>query len=127
MDDKEKSIFENFADTIKHTFDTAAEAANKPLEPEPLKPDEEVVVMPNLLPVSADLITPTPLMTVVVKKTRRATSKKAKKAPAAEKSAKKSSKRKVAKVAPKKAKKSAVRKSARFTARKAKKAKKSKR
>jgi hypothetical protein len=27
MDDKEKSLFESFADTIKHTFDVATVAA----------------------------------------------------------------------------------------------------
>jgi hypothetical protein len=47
MDDKEKSLFDSFADTIKHTFDVATEAAKKALEPEPLKPDEEVVVLPT--------------------------------------------------------------------------------
>jgi hypothetical protein len=46
MDDKEKSLFDNFADAVKHTFDVAAEAANKALEPTPLKPDEELVVVP---------------------------------------------------------------------------------
>jgi hypothetical protein len=44
MDDKEKSLFENFADTVKHTFDVATDAAKKEIEPEPLKPDEKIVV-----------------------------------------------------------------------------------
>jgi hypothetical protein len=46
VDDKEKSLLDSFADTIKHTFDIATEAASKALEPEPLKPDEELVVVP---------------------------------------------------------------------------------
>ena len=47
MDDKEKSLLDSFADTIKHTFDIATEAASKALEPEPLKSDEELVVVPT--------------------------------------------------------------------------------
>ncbi|MEO8319676.1 MAG: hypothetical protein ABI561_15250 [Bradyrhizobium sp.] len=47
MDDKEKSLFDSFADTIKHTFDIATEAASKALEPEPLKPDEKLEVIPT--------------------------------------------------------------------------------
>jgi Berberine and berberine like len=66
MDDKEKSLFDSFADTIKHTFDVATEAAKKALEPEPLKPDEEVVVLPT--PPDAFVSDPAPPMIVIVKK-----------------------------------------------------------
>jgi hypothetical protein len=66
MDDKDKSIFESVTDTIKNTFDIATEAAKKALEPEPLKADEEVVVMPA--PEAADFMSPVPPMVAVVKK-----------------------------------------------------------
>jgi hypothetical protein len=66
MDDKDKSIFESVTDTIKNTFEVAAEAAKKALEPEPLKPDEEVVMIPA--PESADPMSPMPPMVAVVKK-----------------------------------------------------------
>jgi hypothetical protein len=66
MDDKEKSLFDSFADTIKHTFDVATEAAKKALEPEPFKPDEEVVVLPT--PPDAFVSDPAPPMVVIVKK-----------------------------------------------------------
>lgn len=66
MDDKEKSLFDSFADTIKHTFDVATEAAKKALEPEPLKPDEEVVVLPT--PPDAFVSDPAPPMVAIVKK-----------------------------------------------------------
>ena len=66
MDDKEKSLFDSFADTIKHTFDIAAEAASKALQPEPLRPDEELVVIPT--PPDAFVSEPSPPMVMVVKK-----------------------------------------------------------
>ncbi len=66
MDDKDKSIFESVTDTIKNTFDIATEAAKKALEPEPLKPDEEVVMIPA--PEVADPMSPAPPMVAVVKK-----------------------------------------------------------
>lgn len=66
MDDKDKSIFESVTDTIKNTFDIATEAAKKALEPERLKPDEEVVVI--TAPASADPMSPMPPMLAVVKK-----------------------------------------------------------
>jgi hypothetical protein len=66
MDDKEKSLFDSFADTIKHTFDIAAEAASKALEPEPLRRDEEPVVVPT--PPDAFLSEPSPPMVVIVKR-----------------------------------------------------------
>jgi hypothetical protein len=56
MDDKEKSLFENFADTVKHTFDVATDAAKKELEPEPLKPDEKIVVVPAADAVGTDFL-----------------------------------------------------------------------
>jgi hypothetical protein len=70
MDDKEKSLFDSFADTIKHTFDIATEAASKALEPEPLKPGEELVVVPT--PPDAfvsDLASP--IVAIVKKKPRK--------------------------------------------------------
>ena len=66
MDDKEKSLFDSFADTIKHTFDIAAEAASKALEPEPLRPDEELVVIPG--PSDAFVAEPSQPMVAIVKK-----------------------------------------------------------
>jgi hypothetical protein len=67
MDDKEKSLFENFADTVKHTFDVAAHAAKKELEPEPLKPDEKIVVVPAADAVGTDFLAPMPPMIAVAK------------------------------------------------------------
>lgn len=65
MDDKEKSVFDSFADTIKRTFDVATEAASKALEPEPLKPDEELLVVPPLPdPFISD---PSPPLVAIVK------------------------------------------------------------
>jgi hypothetical protein len=66
MDDKEKSLFDTVADTIKHTFDIAAEAASKALAPEPLRPDEELVVVPTAP--DAFVSEPSPPMVMVVKK-----------------------------------------------------------
>jgi hypothetical protein len=66
MDDKDKSIFESVADTIKNTFEIATEAAKRAMEPEPLKPDEKVVMIPA--PESADPMSPMPPMVAVVKK-----------------------------------------------------------
>jgi hypothetical protein len=69
VDDKEKSVFDSFADTIKNTFDIATEAAKKALEPEPLKPDEEVVVVPAPPDgMISDLTAPSPPMVAIVKK-----------------------------------------------------------
>jgi hypothetical protein len=66
MDDKEKSLFDSFADTIKHTFDIATEAASKALEPEQLKPDEELVVVPT--PPDAFVSDPAPPIVAIAKK-----------------------------------------------------------
>jgi hypothetical protein len=68
MDDKEKSIFESVTDTIKNTIDIATEAAKKALEPEPIKPDEELVAIPAPLSIGDDFISPMPPMIAVVKK-----------------------------------------------------------
>jgi hypothetical protein len=69
MDDKEKSLFDSFADTIKHTFDIAAEAASKALEPEPLKPNEELVVPTS--PEAFVLDPAPPIIAIVNKKPRK--------------------------------------------------------
>jgi hypothetical protein len=66
MDDKDKSIFESVTDTIKNTIDIATEAAKRAMEPEPIKVDEEVVMIPG--PESADPMSPAPPMVAVVKK-----------------------------------------------------------
>jgi hypothetical protein len=72
MDDKEKSLFDSVADTIKHTFDIAAEAASKALEPEPLNPDEELVIVPTPPdPFASDPVPP--IVAIVKKKPRRKT------------------------------------------------------
>jgi hypothetical protein len=68
MDDKEKSIFESVTDTIKNTIDIATEAAKKALEPEPIKPDEELVTIPAPLSIGDDYMSPMPPMIAVVKK-----------------------------------------------------------
>jgi hypothetical protein len=69
MDDKEKSLFDSFADTIKHTLDIATEAASKALEPEPLKPDEELLVVPT--PPDPFVSDPAPPLVAIVKKKSR--------------------------------------------------------
>jgi hypothetical protein len=71
-DDKEKSLFDSFADTIKHTFDIATEAASKALEPEPLKPDEEIVIVPTS-PDSFVSDPAPPIVAIVKKKSRKKT------------------------------------------------------
>jgi hypothetical protein len=72
MGDKEKSLLDSFADTIKHTFDIATEAASKALEPEPLKPEEELVVVPT--PSDAFVSDPAaPIVAIVKKKPREKT------------------------------------------------------
>jgi hypothetical protein len=127
MDDKDKSLFENFADTIKHTFDVATDAAKAALEPEPLKPDEELVVVPTSDAVGADFMAPMPPVTMVVKKKRRKpAAKRAKKAHVAAakkaKQAKKSAKTAAKKTENKSAKKSrkAVKKTTKKVTKKAK-------
>jgi hypothetical protein len=67
MDD-EKSMVEKFTDAVKGVVDTASTAAMKAMDPEPLKPDEEVVVIPPLDAPTADLINPMPPMIAIVKK-----------------------------------------------------------
>jgi hypothetical protein len=148
MDDKEKSLFDSFADTIKHTFDIAAEAASKALEPEPLRPDEELVVIPT--PPDAFVSEPSPPMVAIVKKKLRkksaldtsgritpdydipmpdkpmpspkkgaeVVSKRAKKKPAKKAPAKKASKKTVKKPGKKTAKKSAKNSKAKSSAKK---------
>ena len=84
MDDKEKSVFESVTDAIKHTINIATEAAEKAMEPEPLKRDEELVVVPTPMTAGSDFMSPTPMPPafIVVKKKRRASKKPAaKKAP----------------------------------------------
>jgi hypothetical protein len=66
MDDKEKSLFDSLADTIKHTLDIATEAASKALEPEPLKPDEELLIVPT--PPDPLIGDPAPPLVAIVKK-----------------------------------------------------------
>src|SRR5450755_4548121 len=67
MDD-EKSMVEKFTDAVKDVLDTASTAAMKAMATEPLKPDEEVVIIPPLDAPGADLINPMPPMIAVVKK-----------------------------------------------------------
>lgn len=45
-DDKEKSIFESFADAIQNTFDKAVDVTKNAIEPERIKPGDQVVIMP---------------------------------------------------------------------------------
>jgi hypothetical protein len=70
MDDKEKSIFESVTDTIKNTIDIATEAAKKALEPDPIKPDEEIVAIPSPLSIGDNFISPMPPIIAVVRKKR---------------------------------------------------------
>jgi hypothetical protein len=110
--DDEKSIVEKFTDAVKGVVDSASTAAMQAMATEPLKPDEEVVVIPALEPGGADLIAPVPPMIAVVKKKRRRASKGVAKAAKAskKKTAKKSAARAV--TAPKKtSKKTVVKKS----------------
>jgi hypothetical protein len=71
MNDKDKSIFESVTDAFKNTIDIATEAAKKALEPDPIKPDEEVVVIPDTIGIGADFMSPMPPMIAVVKKKHR--------------------------------------------------------
>lgn len=144
MDDKDKSILESVTDTIKNTFDIATEAAKKAMEPEPLKADEEMVVVPDPATAGSDFMSPMPPMVAVVKKKPRKksaadtsgritptydipvpdtplpTSKKASKK-ASSKPAKKAAKKAVKKSKARKAvKTSAVKKSTKKTAKKSK-------
>src|SRR4051812_27392867 len=70
MDDKDKSLFDSLADTVKHTFEIATEAGSNALEPEPLKRNEELVVVPAPShPFFSD--TAAPLIAIVKKKPRK--------------------------------------------------------
>ena len=69
MDEKDKSLFDSVADTIKRTFDIATEAATKALEPKQLKPDEESVVV--TAPSEASVSDPAPSVVAIVKKATR--------------------------------------------------------
>jgi hypothetical protein len=66
MDDKEKSLLDSFADSLKQTFDIATEAASKALEPEPLKPDEQLLIVPT--PPDPFVSDPAPPLVAIVKK-----------------------------------------------------------
>ena len=73
MDDKEKSLLDSFADTIKRTFDMASEAASKALDHEPLKQDEGSNVVPAPgEPLVSDPVPP--VVTIVKKKARKKSS-----------------------------------------------------
>lgn len=126
MDDKDhddKSLIEKTLDAVKEIATSARDAAKHAMEPEPVKPGDQVVLIPIAGDGFADsLMSPMPMMPVVIpKKKRMAPAKLAsakiapapKKAAAAKKANKKSSKKaakKAAKKTAKKTKSSAARK-----------------
>jgi hypothetical protein len=120
----DKTIIEKITDVVKSVVDTTSTAAMKAMEPEPLKPGEEVVAVPAPEVVSADLMAPMapmPPMVAIVKKKRRTSSKK----PAAKKAAKKApakaaKKSKQAKNSAKKATKKTAKKSTKKVVKKTK-------
>jgi hypothetical protein len=105
--DGDKSIIEKTIEAVKDIAAIASEVAHKATEPEPIKPGDEVVMMPMAVTgfMGDNMMPPF----VVIRHRRRS---RAKKAPlktaktAAKKAAKKSVKKIAKKVAPKKAKKS---------------------
>jgi hypothetical protein len=121
MDDNEKSFFETITDTIKNTVDIATEAAKSALEPEPLKPNEEVVVVPTSEVVTADAMAPmAPMISVVKTKRRKKAPSKAAKMPqrASKNKAAKKTVRKAAKKTKSAAKKKSTKKASGRKARK---------
>lgn len=118
MDDNEKSFFETITDTIKNTVDIATEAAKSALEPEPLKPNEEVVVVPTSEVVTADAMAP--MISVVKTKRRKKAPAKAAKMPqrASKNKAAKKTVRKAAKKTKSAAKKKSTKKASGRKARK---------
>jgi hypothetical protein len=87
-DDKEKSIFESFADAIQNTFDKAVDVTKNAIEPERIKPGDQVVIMPMAGSSMSDPMMP-PF--VIIPRRKKSASKQAAKT-ARKKSAKKSAK-----------------------------------
>ena len=85
-DDKEKSIFESFADAIQNTFDKAVDVTKNAIEPERIKPGDQVVIMPMAGSSMSDPMMP-PF--VIIPRRKKSASKQAAKT-ARKKSAKKS-------------------------------------
>jgi len=116
-DDKEKSLVEKMVDKINDVVEnianTASDAARDAMEPQPVKPGEQVVFLPMAGDGFADpLMSPMPMMPVVIpnkKKVKLALAKIPPKNPAAKKMAKKAAK-KTRKKSGKKTKSSAGRK-----------------
>ena len=127
MDDDEhdKNLVEKTIETVKHLAHIASDAAKHAMEPEPLKPGDEVVMMPTT---DNGLLGPpsTPQFMVIHHSKKFSAKKVAKKA--AKKAAKKSAEKDTAKKPAKKVKaKSAVKKTTAKKVAKKKKAKKSRR
>jgi hypothetical protein len=75
-DDKEKSLVEKMVDKINDVVEnianTASDAARHAMEPQPVKPGEQVVFMPMAGDGFADpLMSPMPMMPVVIPKKKR--------------------------------------------------------
>jgi hypothetical protein len=130
MDD-DKNIIEKAIEAVKDIAHVASEAAKHAMEPDPIKPGDEVIVVPAV----SDGIMGAPMMptVVVIRRKRRAPKKpavKSAKTPAnnaAKKTAKKSAKNKAAKKWKSPSKKAVVKKKTGKKAVKKKKAKKSRR
>ena len=94
MDD-DKNIIEKAIEAVKDIAHVASEAAKHAMEPEPIKPGDEVVMMPS--EGSGLLGEPTPPQFVIIPRKRRRTRKTSKKT--AKKTAKKETKKTVKKSA----------------------------
>jgi hypothetical protein len=96
-DDKEKSIIEKTIEAVKDIAHTASEAAKHAMEPEPIKPGEEVVMMaPQGGNVLGEPVAPQ-FVVIPRKKSRRKKAAKTVAKKTAKKTAKKSLKKRAAK------------------------------
>lgn len=130
MDDKDhddKSLIEKTLDAVKEIATSARDAAKHAMEPEPVKPGDQVVLIPIAGDGFADsLMSPMPMMPVVIPKKKRMAPAKlapAKIAPALKKAGAKKANKKSSKKAAKKAAKKTAKKTKSSAARKAKKKK----
>jgi hypothetical protein len=101
-DKDDKSIIEKTIEAVKEIATIASEAAHKAMEPEPIKPGDEVVMMPMA---ASGFMGDTMMPPFVVVPRKKKSSKKKAPKPAAKKPAKKSVKKAANKVAKKSAKK----------------------
>jgi hypothetical protein len=108
MDDDNKNLVEKTIETAKHLAQVASDAAKHAMEPEPVKPGDEVVMMPTT---DTGLFGPPPTpQFMVIHHPKKSSAKKAPKT-IAKTAAKKAAKKSAKKTAKKSSKKTAAKKS----------------